>query len=168
MSLYVTITRKPNPLWLSGEEIALDEWQNIVADDDEFRQPTPAEIAETRGFGKLQDVIWQGHPQEPAVWFIWDQGQIDVNLPDEFTLKKMAHVAAALGANVISEQGEVFDGEGVSLGLRDLPDDPADPKPSRFWERTEAVIVMFILALGVCMFLMLVYLMFRVVQLDWG
>jgi hypothetical protein len=167
LSLYVTITRKANPLWRSGEQIALDEWRSIVADDAEFRQPTSGEIAESNGAGKLEDVVWEGHPQEPVVWFIWDRGQIDVNLPDEFTLRKMAHVATSLRANVISEQGEHFDREGVSLGLRDLPDDPAGPKPTRFWQRVKAGAVMLLVAVGACMLLVLVYVMFRVVQQTW-
>lgn len=169
MSLYVTITRKANPLWRSGEQIALEEWQGVVANDTEFRQPTAAEMAETVGVGRPQDVIWKGHPEHPAVWFIWNRGQIDVNLPDGFTLRKMAHVAAVLRANVMSEQGELFDRQGISLGLRDLPDDPADVEPLRpCWERVKAVTVTLLLTLGALLVLMLAYVMYRVWQHTWG
>jgi hypothetical protein len=119
-------------------------------------------MAENPGGVKPQDIIWAGHPQHPRVVFIWDDGQIAVDLPDDGTLQKMAQVAAALGANVISDEGEWFDRRGASLGLRDLPDDPTDPKPPRVLQVAETLVTKLILALGVCMVLALVYVMFRV------
>ena len=167
MSLYVTITRKPNPLWRSGEQIALEEWQNVVASDSEFRSVTPADVADAGGFAKSEDAIWRGHPEHPAVWFIWDCGQVDVNLPDALTLRKMASVAATLRAKVISEQGELFDDDGASLGLHELPPDPVDAKPLTLVQKLESVVVKVILAIGACAVLALAYLLFRLIQHEW-
>jgi hypothetical protein len=57
-------------------------------------------------------------------------GQVDVRNPDDVTLARMAALASGLGANVIGEQGELFDASGKSLGVHDLPEDPGKRKPS--------------------------------------
>ena len=79
------------------------------------------------------DLVWTAHPQHPKVWFSWYKGQIDVRNPDDFTLAKMAALAARLRANVIGEQGERFDASGKSLGVHDLPEEPRTRNTS--WPR---------------------------------
>lgn len=167
MSLYVTITRKPNPLWRSGEQIALHEWQDAIKNDPEFRFATPADIADSNGYGNPEDAIWLQHPKHSTVWFIWDDGQIDVNLPDELTLKKMANVAEILRAKIISEQGQLFDRDGTSLGLHELPPDPAEEQPNATGQLFESLIAKMLTAIGAGAVLALAYLLFRLIQHEW-
>ena len=46
MSLYVYITRKPQPLEAPGPEISRAEWHALVKAQGDFRAPTPAELVD--------------------------------------------------------------------------------------------------------------------------
>jgi hypothetical protein len=124
MSIYVTITRNPNPFWKGGERIAEADWRRVALADAGFRVPTEAELRNGAPWVRPGDLVWAGHAEYPEVWFSWSKGQIDVKNPDECIIAKMMTLAARLGARVISEQGESFDANGNSLGLSDLPDEP--------------------------------------------
>lgn len=167
LSWYVSITRKPNPLWPPelGEQILLSEWQAFVAGDPEFRWATAEEIGEGDGWAGPDDAVWQGHRDGAAIWFTWDGGgQIEVKNPDQLTLGKMARVAEALGAKLISEQGELFDDRGVSRGVHELPCEPGDRKPLSVFQGAKTVFHWVVIAMGICMVAMLAYLMVRLWQ----
>jgi hypothetical protein len=120
LSIYVFITRRPNPTWTSGDEIPESEWRRIALAESDFRTPTEKELAEERWLHS-NDLAWTGHHQYPTIWFAWRGGQIGVKNPDQPILAKMVTLAARLNAQVISETGEFFDCTGASLGIRDLP-----------------------------------------------
>ena len=122
MSIYVTITRKPNPHWKSGDEIPYEEWREAALAERDFRPPTSEELVEP--FSLQTDLVWTKHPEHPAVWFSWQDGQIDVKYLDEITIARMMTLASKLQAQIISEQGERFDTRGRSLGLFPLPNEP--------------------------------------------
>jgi hypothetical protein len=130
LSIYVTITRNPSPLWSGGERITESEWREAALAEGDFRPPTEAELREEAPSAWPDDLVWTGHPRHPAVWFSWDDGQVDVKYLGEVTIAKMMKLAGRLRARVISEQGELFDADGRSLGLHDLPDEPGTRKPS--------------------------------------
>jgi hypothetical protein len=140
MSHYVTITRKPSPYWKSGPRISEAEWRAAVDDEGGFRPPTDAERAAVARFAAVArptDLVWTGHPRWPDVWFVWDDGQVDVKNPDEIILALMARLATRLDAAVLGEQGERFDAAGNSLGVDDFPEEPeepGEPRPS-WWRR---------------------------------
>lgn len=134
MSYYVTITRRPSPLWKSGENISLEEWRAVALASADVREPTAAELARDAPWAKPTDLIWTGHHEHPEVWFGWYSGQIDVKNPDEIILAMMAKLAKQLGARLIGEGGELFDEAGNSRGVFDLPEDPSEQKPS-LWRR---------------------------------
>ncbi len=122
MSIYVYITRRRNPLE-PGDTVSLEEWQRLVASDPSFRAPTAEDHKELamnwKGAPFPEDAIWTGHPDYPAVWFCWSDGNIELKSPDEIMIAKMMTLAAKLDANVISEMGELFNEDGSHKGFVD-------------------------------------------------
>ena len=165
MSYYVTITRKPSPYWHSGEQISEAEWRNIALSHSDIRPPTELELAKVAPFGSESDLVWTGHPTHPVVWFDWYEGQIEVKNPDAIILTKMAALAKQLGAHLIGENGEVYDSRGVLLGVRELPNDPTDRRPSLFWRLAGKAVVYVLVTICLAGFGVLMFLMYRVLQM---
>lgn len=122
MSIYVYITRRRNPLD-PGDSVSLEEWQRLAADDPSFRAPTSSDhekiAMKWTGTPFPGEAIWTGHPDYPAVWFCWSDGNVEGKNPDEVMIAKMMALAAKLDANVISETGEVFNEDGSHKGFVD-------------------------------------------------
>src|SRR5262245_44213580 len=62
----------------------------------------------------ISEQEWLGHiGGDPDLGSLfWSDGNIEINNPDLVLIKKMASVAAALGATVQGDDGELYDGEG--------------------------------------------------------
>ena len=116
MSIYVSISRRSDPLDDTGPAIAADEWLRCVDAEPDFRPPVGDEA---EGVGEHARV-WSGH-KYPVV-FDWTRGEIDVKNPDCFVIARMKALAAKLSASVFSEAGEIFNEAGSHEGF--LPDYP--------------------------------------------
>ena len=103
MSIYVSITRRPEPLADDGPMISSDEWLAAVDQQEDFRLLQGHETAWVGDFAR----VWSGHSEYPVV-FDWVDGQIDVKNPDEATVVRMKKLAGGLSAIVISETGEIL------------------------------------------------------------
>jgi hypothetical protein len=112
----IHITRASN--WTESESapIVLDEWLRYVADDPEMRLDNFAE-AEVGGGEVLRYeneglAVWTSYTGRGVSgrmgWFDHSRGRIVVKNPDDEILGKMRRVAAALGANVIGDEGERY------------------------------------------------------------
>lgn len=142
MSFYIIITRKPDPLLSAGPEIGLEEWRKFALQQADFRVPNEADVEAGSPSPDESDLIWIGNPDCPTVWFVWSDGQVQVNYADECTISRMQELAEGLGAYVISEMGQGFDQNGKSAGWRIDPDRPL-PRPkgrppwrkATLWER---------------------------------
>jgi hypothetical protein len=125
VSIYVSITRRIDPLDEAGPSIESAEWRSTFESDSEFRVPTDAELADALLGPDDVPALWLAHPEGEPTWFVLSAGNIDVKNPDHPLLTKMARVAQVLGARLISETGETFDSAGNSLGMaidgRDVP-----------------------------------------------
>lgn len=133
MSLYVYITRKPDPSADEGPEIAEREWRELALAQSDLRPPTPGQATPS-------------HPGEPraadftfyldgraAAWLSWDEGQVEVKNPDPRTIARLVSLAAMLGARVVSETGEIFDANGAHAGFERWSEFHEPPgKPSLF------------------------------------
>jgi len=119
ISIYVFITRKPDPLVKAGNDIGLQEWHEHALRAGDFRVPDSADLADVGP--PIPDIhrvlIWTGHFHESSVWFEWIDGQVEAKYVDEAAIVRMQEMAAKLGARVISEQGEVFDASGNHAGF---------------------------------------------------
>ena len=117
MSIYVSITRRSEPLADDGPAIGSDEWIAAVAAQNDFSLPEGDESELVGEFAR----VWSGH-SDYSVVFDWVDGQVDVKSPDALTIARMKMLSTRLVANVISETGEVFDESGESAGfLRGYP-----------------------------------------------
>ncbi len=112
MSLYVSITRRAEPLAEDGPTITSQEWLDCVGGEPDFRVPEGGEL---KWVGPIARV-WSGHGEYPVV-FDWVDGQVDVKNPDERTVARMKRLATKLAANVVSETGEIFRESGESAGF---------------------------------------------------
>jgi hypothetical protein len=112
MSIYVSITRRAEPLADDGPSITSDEWLVVIAEQADFRLPQGDESEWAGPFAR----VWSRH-SDYAVVFDWADGQIDVKNPDEPTVAMMKKLATYLSANVISETGEIFTDSGESGGF---------------------------------------------------
>ena len=112
MSLYVSISRRADPLQEDGPQIAASEWIDLVAGEGDFRLPEGVESRWVGAFAR----VWTGHPEVQMV-FDWVDGQVDVKHPDPATIARMKALAVKLDATVFSETGELFDDSGESAGF---------------------------------------------------
>ena len=100
MSICVFITRKDNPLEDDGPTITEEDWRNVAASSADFRVPTTEDLAESDypGAPTERALIWTAHPEDPGVWFVWSDGQVEVQDPDEAMVARMKRLADPLGA----------------------------------------------------------------------
>ena len=137
MSIYVSITRRSDPLADEGPSISAEEWLAVVDADPELRQPAEEELESALLGDDDIPAVWF-HPDGHTTWFVLTDGNVEVKNPDAALLHKMATVADTLDAHLISETGERFDSSGQSLGFKSDDEDAEfdeQPKPVGLWGR---------------------------------
>ena len=115
MSIYVSISRRADPLDDGGPAITAEEWLRCVDEEPDFRPPVGDEAEWVGGHAR----VWTGH-RYPVVFDLTGSGEIDVKSPGPQVIARMKALAAKLSANVFSQEGEIFDGSGEHAGF--LPD----------------------------------------------
>ncbi|MGH6949920.1 MAG: hypothetical protein ACREH4_03550 [Vitreimonas sp.] len=118
MSIYVYITRRRNPIEDTGPVVGELEWLSAIEGDPTFRRPSREEVGKERR-SPSSYAVWTAHPEGHDTWFIWTNGQIDIKNPDEPMIAKAISIAARLGAQVVSEMGELFNEDGSHRGFVD-------------------------------------------------
>jgi hypothetical protein len=88
----------------------LAEWTDCVEQDPEFRLEAPDDV----GGIEAGEAVWRPHSrrgESEAVTFRYEarSGQIEVLSPSFATLRKMSAVAAALGGQVVVEDGRTLE-----------------------------------------------------------
>jgi hypothetical protein len=121
--------------------ITLAEWAQYVAGAHDFRMDDHAEAAlgdgQTLRIERDGIAVWTGHPESDTVWFRYHAGAVVVSNPDEAVRRRMFEVAAALGARVQGDEGELYDAEG-----RAIPDENWDEhgRPRHGTERRRSLL----------------------------
>lgn len=115
--------------WSESEDtpITADEWLTLVDADPELFLNT----ANGPHFAG-----WRGASALPDPWLDWDAGQIHTKNPDSALLRKMAQIAAQLGARVQGDDGELYEGDESLDG--DAPPPPPGAGSARtgsWWRR---------------------------------
>ena len=119
MGYDIHITRKTN--WFEEEhKIGRDEWQVVVAADDEMRLDGYAE-AKVGGGAVLRIeseglAVWTAYSGHAAngnmAWFDFRGGDVVVKNPDAEILTKMWEISQKLGARVQGDDGELYGANG--------------------------------------------------------
>jgi hypothetical protein len=93
-----------------GAPISESEWLGCVARNDDL-DPTD------------DGVLWRGHPDELRLELVWEEGRISADDLDEHVRRRLALLAAELGAELEGDDGTVYgpDGEPVE------PENPTWP-----------------------------------------
>src|SRR5262249_22454101 len=105
MSIYVYVTRKPDPFGPNGPEIALQEWVELIENDPDFSIANPPNRIpqDPRSYA-----VWAAYPGGYPAWFCLSEGSIEVKGIDEAILTKLRSFAGKLNARIVSEMGEEF------------------------------------------------------------
>ena len=82
-----------------GLDITAEEWARYVESDPELRREPK--------YGEYH-AQWSGPSKYPDAWLDWFQGCVYTKNPDEPLLRKMLQIAAALGARVQGDDGEIY------------------------------------------------------------
>jgi len=155
MGYEVHVTRRE--LWWDedGPEIALEEWVDLVREDQELRLDGFAEARTPAGATiRIDDpsmTVWTGFSGHDAngvtVWLMHSHGRIVAKNPHPEILQKLWQIAQTLSARVQGDDGEFYGPDGEMLvdpvAVEDLPghvigEEGPTPKPSgkpwwRFW-----------------------------------
>lgn len=120
MGYEIHISRSPGYHFENeGHEIPEEEWRRCVQGDPELRID-----------GKLGPsfAIWSGPCKHGEAWFEWYKGNISTKNPDPAILRKAIAMAAALGARVQGDDGEIYlpDGKVEQDGV-------VDERPGMDW-----------------------------------
>jgi len=116
-SLY--ITRRGHWHDVSGPEIVLPEWQQLVASD--------ATLTWEPNLGD-HFATWSGSTSSEPSWLAWENGNLESKHPEADFIRKMVSLASQLNAHVVGEEGELYGPDGLAF--------PVSPAPSRrtgFW-----------------------------------
>jgi hypothetical protein len=115
MGYELHITRAPHWTESKSQPISLDEWLAYVASDPEMRLDNFAEaevgddILRYENEGLAVWVSYSGHVVDGNMaWFDYRSGRIVVKSPDREIVSKMLHIAQALRARVIGDEGEFY------------------------------------------------------------
>lgn len=117
MSLYLFISRKPDPATGEGPDITEQEWQEFLASESDLRPPLPEEIEVGVPGGVTENDVALSCPDGTTAWVSWADGQLEVKNASQTATARMVRIADRLSARVVSETGEVFDGQGVHAGF---------------------------------------------------
>jgi hypothetical protein len=105
MSIYVYVTRKPDPLEASGHDIEAREWIALIESDPDLSIADPP----NRFAGDRRTyAVWTSYPGGYPAWFCLSDGNIEVKGIDEAILAKLRSFASKLNARIVSELGEEF------------------------------------------------------------
>jgi hypothetical protein len=104
MSIYVYVTRKPDPLEASGPDISAQEWIELIESDADLSIAHPPDLPRDR----RTYAVWSSYPGGYPAWFSLSHGSIEVKGIDEAILGKLRHFAGKLGARIVPEMGEEF------------------------------------------------------------
>lgn len=99
MGYDVHITRKKSWIDEEGPVITAEEWLQYVATDPQLRLD-PA--------SKRHAVTLDIKSEYAEPWLEWFEGNIDTKNPDDAIRTKMVQIAAALGAKVQGDDGEIY------------------------------------------------------------
>jgi hypothetical protein len=104
LSIYVYVTRKPDPLE-EGPDISQSEWEALVRADPDLALRDPPDK-----FPKDKTIyaVWESYPAGYPAWFGLTGGNIEVKGINAALLTKLRAFAAKLGARIVSEEGEAF------------------------------------------------------------
>jgi len=129
MSLYVFISRKPDPTMDEGQDIPESDWRALLSTQPDFRMPTTEELATPSFSGGPQasEFIWQRKDGEDA-WFSFCSGQVEVKSADPPIIARMQELASSLAARVVSETGEFFGAKGEHAGFEQWSEFYVAPK----------------------------------------
>ena len=106
MSIYVYVTRKPDPLDDNGPDITESEWRSVVQADSELSLEQPPDEP---GLPKNAVwAVWKSYPGGYPAWFALVEGSVEVKGIEPNLLIKLRAFAAKLGARIVSEEGEEF------------------------------------------------------------
>lgn len=105
MSIYVYVTRKPDPLDDVGPEISKTEWMELVRTDPELELRDPEDKSPS---DRTIYAAWDSYPGGYTAWFGFAGGSIEVKGMDEALLSKLRAFSSKLGARIVSEEGEEF------------------------------------------------------------
>jgi hypothetical protein len=105
MSIYVYVTRKPDPLEADGQDIAAQEWIELIESDPDLSLADPPDRfpGDRRSYA-----VWTAYPDGYPAWFSLADGSIEVKGIDEAILTKLRFFARKLDARIVSELGEEF------------------------------------------------------------
>lgn len=123
--------------------ITKKEWLDYLQEDEEFEQIETFSSETNDGTGFIASIpnagLWN---KEVPFTFDEEEGNISVKNPDEVIIKKMLEIASLLNAQVLGEEGEVYNEEYLkkedSLEEIDISKYKIiglfDAKPKRWWE----------------------------------
>jgi hypothetical protein len=116
------ITRKGNWFDEDGPLITGAEWRTLIERDPELTLDTSVQL-------KMKDgeyifAAWNG--EQGALGHY--QGEITTKNPDKPLTIKMVNIAAALGAKVQGDDGEIYREDGSSFPPESFPETPAAPR----------------------------------------
>jgi hypothetical protein len=105
MSIYVYVTRKPDPLEASGQDIEAREWIELIESDPDLSIADPPN---RRPEDRRSYAVWTSYPGGYPAWFSLTEGSIEVKGIDDAILTKLRYFAGKLDARIVSEFGENF------------------------------------------------------------
>jgi len=104
MSIYVYVTRKPDPLEVNGPDISKEEWIDLIERDPDLSIADPPNQLRVDS----SYAVWASYPGGYPAWFSLSGGSIEVKGIDDAILCKLRYFANKLGARIVSEMGEEF------------------------------------------------------------
>lgn len=115
MGYELYITRASSWLETKRSPISKEEWEKIVAEDQELQLSTDDyyERMQDAKRERFHPIIWTTHPDRVPLWFI--DGAIEVKNADQSTVRKMVQLARKLNARVIGEAEEEYGEDGERL-----------------------------------------------------
>lgn len=116
MGYDVHITRAKHWTESESEPILLSDWIRYVTADPDMRldgvavAKTPdGDVLSYKNEGLSVWTGWSRHLRDGNMaWFDFRNGEVVVKNPDDEILEKMRRIAAALGARVIGDEGEIY------------------------------------------------------------
>lgn len=104
MGYAIYITRESATENASG--ITLDEWNDYIDSDPDFKRPEPGDVNHGRNLVILSSSE-SGDPDHWG-WLAWGEGSLHSEYPQTEMLKKIGQIARHFGAVVRSDDGELW------------------------------------------------------------
>lgn len=121
-----------------NNRISLQEWQNYIAQDSEFKSISEYSASvglDVLTFSTPDAGLWISEKGEIPFTFYEGRGEITVKNPDQWIIDKMIQISETLNAQVVGEEGEVYSKENPQ-GVFSLSDEPKSEKVSKrkWWQ----------------------------------